>query len=128
MKNKWKTYYKSIVIGLWGLCCFLGLLLIAVASLPLVSWTLFYMCANNDTIYAVKYKEEVFDAVDIGMPAKKILDMLGEPLDRFKIDSGSKEVWAYSASPDSSHYHLRQIIIDQNTLKVLQICKELYVD
>lgn len=86
-----------------------------------------------DTKYSAGYTEEKFESISIGMSEKQVLDILGEPLTRWRpyryTKFQDKEHFVglqYSESPGSGHYNLRQINLDNG--KVAEIISYFYID
>ena len=52
---------------------------------------------KDDTIYASGYSDNSFRKIKKGMSQKVVLELLGEPLNKRKLDN-SKESWFYSKS------------------------------
>ena len=88
---------------------------------------------QTDTKYSSGYTDEKFESISIGMSEKQVLDILGEPLTRWRPYRNTKfqdkEHFVglqYSESPGSGHYNLRQINLDNG--KVAEIISYFYVD
>ncbi len=88
---------------------------------------------HPDTKYSSGYTEEKFAAVKIGMREREVLNILGEPLIRWRpyqytsfADKRDYVGFQYSESPTSGHYHLRQINLDNDT--VAEIIHYFYID
>ncbi len=86
-----------------------------------------------DTNYSSGYTDEKFESISVGMTEKQVLDILGEPLTRWRpylnTKFQDKEHFVglqYSESPGSGHYNLRQINLDNG--KVAEIISYFYVD
>lgn len=86
-----------------------------------------------DTKYSAGYTNEKFDSICIGMTEKQVLDIIGEPLSRWKPYQNTKFLdkehfvgLQYSESNKSGHYNLRQIYLDSG--KVVEIISYFYVD
>jgi hypothetical protein len=86
-----------------------------------------------DTNYSSGYTDEKFESISIGMTEKQVLDILGEPLTRWRPYRNTKfqdkEHFVglqYSESPGSGHYNLRQIYLDNG--KVAEIKSYFYID
>ncbi|MBK8874391.1 MAG: hypothetical protein IPN13_10900 [Bacteroidetes bacterium] len=86
-----------------------------------------------DTKCSAGYTEEKFESISIGMSEKQVLDILGEPLTRWRpyryTKFQDKEHFVglqYSESPGSGHYNLRQINLDNG--KVAEIISYFYID
>lgn len=86
-----------------------------------------------DTNYSSGYTDEKFESISIGMTEKQVLDILGEPLTRWRPYRNTKfqdkEHFVglqYSESPGSGHYNLRQIYLDNR--KVAEIKSYFYID
>ncbi len=83
--------------------------------------------------YSSGYTDEKFESISIGMSEKQVLDILGEPLTRWRPYRNTKfqdkEHFVglqYSESPGSGHYNLRQIYLDNG--KVAEIISYFYID
>ncbi len=86
-----------------------------------------------DTNYSSGYTDEKFESINIGMTEKQVLDILGEPLTRWRPyrktkfqDKAHFVGLQYSESLSSGHYNLRQINLDNG--KVAEIISYFYVD
>lgn len=86
-----------------------------------------------DTNYSSGYTDEKFESISIGMTEKQVLDILGEPLTRWRPYRNTKfqdkEHFVglqYSESPGSRHYNLRQIYLYNG--KVAEIKSYFYID
>lgn len=86
-----------------------------------------------DTNYSSGYTDEKFESISIGMTEKQVMDILGEPLTRWRPYRNTKfqdkEHFVglqYSESPGSGHYNLRQIYLDNG--KVAEIKSYFYID
>jgi hypothetical protein len=97
----------------------------------------FDLLGQTDTQYAAGYSHWAFSRIEIGMSEKKVLAILGEPLYRWRPYGGrstSKRFpekahfvgLAYSRSPSSTHYRLRQVNLDNGV--VAEIRGYFYVD
>ena len=79
-----------------------------------------------DTEYAPGYSHAGFNKIRIGLTEQEVLDILGEPLSRWSPYSyRGKTRWpekahfvalAYSRSPSSKSYRLRQVILDNGVV------------
>ena len=85
--------------------------------------TLFF---TSDTKYSEKYTHEKFNEIKIGMSEKEVVNILGEPISKFKPHKDSRNIklinhvaYQYSYSPSSSHFRVRNVIFDQG--KVIEI-------
>jgi len=72
-----------------------------------------------DTKYSSGYTDKKFESISIGMTERQVLDILGEPLTRWRpyqnTNFKDKKHFVglqYSESPSSTHYRLRQIYLD----------------
>lgn len=86
-----------------------------------------------DTKYSSGYTDEKFESISIGMTEEQVMDILGEPLTRWRPYRNTKfqdkEHFVglqYSESPGSGHYNLRQIYLDNG--KVAEIKSYFYID
>lgn len=88
--------------------------------------SLFY---RTDTEFSTAYTETGFSRLKIGMSQKEVLDILGKPLDVFRvhsIDGGNSMGWRYTKSPGDHSYRVRVVIFEGE--KVSRILSEFYVD
>ncbi len=97
----------------------------------------FDLLGLTDTHYAEGYTHRGFNRIDMGMTEREVISILGEPLYRWS-PYGSLNVskrfpekahyiaLTYSHSPSSTHYRLRQVIIDRGVVK--EIRGYFYVD
>lgn len=83
------------------------------------------VAADYETRYAPGYSEEKFREVAVGQSREDVRTRLGEPLRKWKTLAGER--WAYSESPNSGDFWVRQVAFDQRG-QVEQIHAELYVD
>lgn len=91
------------------------------------------MLFPTDTHYSIGFSEDKFNRIRIGMHMNQVVAMLGEPLVRWKpygFLRTPKKVnivnFQYSESPSDTHYRLRQISFDNDT--VIGIHAKFYVD
>ncbi len=94
---------------------------------------IFSILFPTDTHYSNGYSEDKFNRIRIGMHMNQVVAILGEPLVRWKpygYLTISEKVnivnFQYSKSPSDTHYHLRQICFDGDT--VIEIRAKFYVD
>ena len=87
----------------------------------------------SDTKYAEGYTDKRFNKINIGMSEKEVITILGEPILRWSpyVNTIFKEKahfigLEYSISPTDTHYHLRQIYLDNG--KVAEIIGYFYLD
>lgn len=86
---------------------------------------LFSLVLREDTEYAPGYSDDAFSAVHAGMSGQRVLELLGEPLQRVSSE-GHAETWRYSRSPSDSHYGVRAIRLVEG--HVVAVFHEFYVD
>jgi hypothetical protein len=86
-----------------------------------------------DTKYSVGYTDEKFASIKIGMTEKQVLDILGEPLTRWRPyqhtnfkDKRHFVGLQYSESPSGTHYQLRQVYLDSGI--VAEKIQYFYID
>jgi hypothetical protein len=77
----------------------------------------------SDTKYSPGYTDEKFSSVKIGMTEKQVINLLGEPLTRWRpyqyTNFHDKKHFVgleYSISPSGTHYCLRQIYLDSGVV------------
>ena len=94
---------------------------------------LFDLIEGTDTKYSENYSHCGFNEIKIGMTENEAIEILGEPLIRWKPYKHSKIIekegfigLQYSESPSSTHYRLRQIYI--NNGEVAKIIGYMYID
>jgi len=102
---------KSVLVVL---LIFLGLF-IEYKNLDGLRGEMWGLILPTDTRYSVEYSEKRFRSITIGMNEQQVVQILGEPIARFKpyYYSGDSTVvaWQYSESPSSTNYRLRQLYL-----------------
>lgn len=97
----------------------------------------FDLLGCTDTQYAEGYTHWGFDRIEVGMTEDEVFAILGEPLYRWAPYGGRSTSrrfpakahfvgLAYSRSPSSTHYRLRQVNLDNGV--VAEIRGYFYVD
>ncbi len=97
----------------------------------------FELLGQTDTQYAEDYSHLAFKRIEVGMTEQQVLAILGEPLYRWMPYGGRSTRkrfpekahfvgLAYSRSPTSKHYRLRQINLDNGV--VAEVRGYFYVD
>lgn len=124
-----------------------GILFISLASYVAFAWPriaadgimgeLFDLLRCTDTQYAEGYSHWGFNSIEVGMTEAEVLARLGDPLYRWAPygSRGTRKRFpekahfvglTYSRSPSSTHYRLRQVILDHGV--VAEIRGYFYVD
>jgi len=95
-------------------------------KVPFIYNTVFELLEPEETIYSVNYDESHFKKIEKNMDFKKVLEILGEPLERVKL-SDSREIWRYSKQgPHNINYLERNIIFLSG--RVVEIDSSFYID
>lgn len=102
-----------------------GPVVIHYVSLDGLDGLFFASVLREDTEYAPRYSHQAFRRVHPGMPSQRVLELLGEPLERTP-STNQRETWRYSRSPSDSHYRLRAVQIAEGS--VVGLFHEFYVD
>lgn len=68
-----------------------------------------------NTRYAVGYCETAFTAIEVGDSEERVLDLLGEPLERAAdVNDPTREyLWYTKSKGPSEHYLLRNIVVEE---------------
>lgn len=91
----------------------------------------FDLLGLTDTQYAEGYTHRGFNRIEVGMKEREVIGILGEPLYRWSpYDARSVRkrfpekahyvALSYSRSPSSTHYRLRQVILDRGVVKEIR--------
>lgn len=87
-------------------------------------WAYPYFVAYRETVYPVGFSEDKFEQVFIGMDSAEMKLLLGAPWET--VSQGNDTVFVYSKSPNSTHYFVKSVSVDQS--KVIKIVDEIYYD
>lgn len=94
---------------------------------------IFGLITESDTRYTESYSHDKFSSIKIGMTEKQVIEIIGEPIVRWKPYLYSKYTekihfvgLQYSESPSDTNYRLRQIYLDNG--KVAEIISYFYLD
>ena len=80
----------------------------------------------DSTIYSENYSDSKFKEIELGMTYAKVIDILGEPLSEWTLDSGNTAI-RFSGTPNDGSYRVRVIHFNENHL-VKETRAHLYVD
>lgn len=95
---------------------------------------IFSLTLPEDTKYSAGYTHDKFGQIKLGMTEKRVIEILGEPLTRWKPyrnnrfypDKNHFVGLQYSESQTGTNYRLRQIYLDNGV--VAEIINYFYVD
>ena len=121
MKTRVRNISISVLIALSGIFWILNFNRINIDG---ISGELSSLILGEDTRYSKEFSDFKFDLIRSGMTKDEVICLLGEPLNYFKpydfpgADPGKMHYLAlqYSDSPSSTHYRLRQIVINGNVV------------
>lgn len=116
IKNKRKAIIFFLLVILFFSSLFLVNLEFLLENIEVWIW-------GESTIYAPKYREEIFWKISNGMTKSEVLSLLGPPL--WKSGDNQKN-WNYT-NQKKSNYRQRVIVFDENN-KVCNRKIGLYVD
>jgi hypothetical protein len=99
-----------------------------------ISGEILGLITDADTKYSLGYSHNKFAQIKIGMTEKEVMEIIGEPLVRwkpykyskYKKDKGHYVGLQYSESPSDTHYRIRQVYLDNG--KVAEIISYYYID
>lgn len=107
--------YIAIGITLFVLC---GALYFA--AFMLMGESVFPLDPGIDTVFAPQYSETGFEQIQIGDSQERVLDLIGEPLERGKLIQG-QEQWVYSQDGGFCCFDFawlwRSVTFDQNRVR-----------
>lgn len=87
---------------------------------------IFLRVFGDDTEYAPGYSDDTFRAIKVGDTSDRVLLELGDPLATVNDRAESSRVLFFTRSPQSTHYRLRAIRIDDGLVK--EVIAKVYVD
>jgi hypothetical protein len=113
------TKLRAIVLALTLVTCVAGCVVVQNIQLTAVS---------RNTRYAPKYSEKAFRAIVVGDSEERVLDLLGEPLERSSGVNDLSRTYLWYAKPigPSESHLLRNIVIKDG--RVTQIYSQIWLD
>lgn len=111
-----------IVFGV-GVC---SILLYPIVMLDGPSGVIFPLLTWPDTEYSSGFSHRSFLSVRSGMTSAEIRQLLGEPLNIYRVPETGETGWSYSETPTNSSYRVRAVLFRQG--RVTRRLSEFYVD
>ncbi len=73
---------------------------------------------SNETRYSSRYSDDKFKAITIGMKRQEVVDVLGEPLSVYQIDTNSIYLrFSETTKGPGREFRVRGVDIDHDTVK-----------
>jgi hypothetical protein len=114
-----KRFWLAVVLGLLG---------IVLVSMSVFALNTLIITPILNTEYAPGYSERAFGVVAVGNAEERVLDLLGEPLERNPSAQDPSYVYLrYSRAIGPSDSHLGRIILLRGG-RVIRIWHEVYLD
>jgi len=106
----------------------LVLSLVACAAMCIVVLNIRVIAPSCNTRYASGYSEKAFGAIVVGDPEERVLDLLGEPLERDPSVNDPSRTYLWYAKPigPSENHLLRNIVVKDG--EVTQKYRQIWLD
>ena len=82
---------------------------------------------DEETVYAKNYSSKAWGKIGMNDPLKKILDLLGEPLEKDNEKDGSTTYFYSKQGPKNTNYRVR-ILVFNHEGNVIEKIEEFYLD